>query len=61
VTVSLLVLSAGLPLLMMLVLGKRPVALVACGPVLLAAILASPAEIRGALVAGLSGPEPRTR
>jgi hypothetical protein len=59
VMVSLLVLSAGLPLLMVLVLGQRPMALVACGPVLLAVSLASPADIQGVPVAGSFGSGPR--
>jgi ABC-type transport system involved in multi-copper enzyme maturation permease subunit len=58
VMASLLVLSAGSPLLMTLVLGRRPMVLVACGPVLLAASLASPADIRGEPVAGSLGPGP---
>jgi hypothetical protein len=58
VMASLLVLGAGSPLLMTLVLGQRPMALVACGPVLLAASLASPADIHGAPVAGSFSPGP---
>jgi hypothetical protein len=58
VMVSLLVLSAGSPLFMMLVLGQRPIALVASGPLLLAVSLASSADIRGESVAGAFGPGP---
>jgi hypothetical protein len=58
VMASLLVLGVGSPLLMTLALGQRPIALVACGPVLLAASLASPADIRGVPVAGSLGPGP---
>jgi hypothetical protein len=53
---SLLLVSTGPPLLMTLVLGQRPIALIACGPLLLAASLASPADIRGGPVAGSFGP-----
>jgi hypothetical protein len=49
---SLLVLSAGSPQLIVLVLGQRPIALVACGLLLLAASLTSPVEIQGKPVAG---------
>jgi hypothetical protein len=58
VMASLLVHSMGSPLLMAPVLGQRPIALVACGPVLLAASLASAADIRGEPVAGSFGPGP---
>src|SRR5262249_45728884 len=58
VMASLLVLSAGSPLVATLILGPRPIALVACGPVLLAASLASLADIRGEPAAGSFGPGP---
>jgi hypothetical protein len=58
VMASLLVLGGGSLVLAIPVLGARPLALVACAPLVLAASLASPADVQGLPVAGSFGPGP---